>query len=153
VRSVLRRGEGEDGYLANLFFATSVVISALIIASCAPGVTLAYKTAATSTPAFARFVFDLGGVVIAIFSIAAATGAVAFALVVLATEVLPKWTGWLALLSAAGSLIASFVIFGDTGAFSVEGTAGFLGFGLFVIWSLGTAIAMLQKAGAPQAAA
>jgi hypothetical protein len=149
VRSVLRRAEGDTGHLANLFFGTAVANAALIVTSFTVGMAAVYKVAETSPASFARFVFDFGAMTTSVLGILAAIGAVAFAAVVLSTDVLARWTGWLALLSAAGSVIGSFLIFGKTGAFSLEGTAGFLPLGLFVVWAAGTAIAMLQKLGAP----
>ena len=149
VRSVLRRAEGDTGHLADLFLAGAAVITALLLAGMAVQVALANQVADRLAPEVVRFAFDLGVAMTVLFGLVGALLAIAYAAVVFVTDVLPRWSAWLAVLAAVVNVVGSFVLFNDDGAFSLEGTFGAFAFAVTMLWFLGTSIGMLQRLGAP----
>ncbi|HEV7580454.1 MAG TPA: hypothetical protein VGO77_08615 [Mycobacterium sp.] len=77
-----------------------------------------------------------------------AATAFAYAFCVFASGVLPRWTGYLAVLAVAVSLTATAGVYFRTGPFCLEG--GFSAWApalTTVLWYLGSSIAMLRKPG------
>lgn len=145
VRGALRAAEGGYTHLTDVFWGAAIVNAALVIIGTGAVIALVYKSLPGTDDGVARMMYDLGGVMIALAGIVSAVSALAFAVVVLTTRVLPRWAGWLAGLSAVAAIVGAFVVFSKTGAFSVEGAFGLVPFALAMLWTAGTAVALLQR--------
>ena len=145
VRRVLRRAEGDTGSLADLFLAGATANAALLVVVMGMQVAVV-KVAERLAPETVRGVgLDFGAAVVSLFGFVVAVTAFAFAAVVIVTNVLPRWTAWLAAVALVLNVVGTFGVFAHGGAFSIEG--GFTVFVPFVstmVWYLGTAIAMLR---------
>ncbi|MBV8960630.1 MAG: hypothetical protein JO367_13370 [Actinobacteria bacterium] len=144
VRSVFRRAEGDTGHLANVFFGVSVLAQAVVMMAFVVYGAYAYKAGATASADLARFVFDVGALGPAFAGFPLAVAAFIYAALAFGTEALPRWTGWLALLTAAAQIVGTFGIFAKTGAMSVEGVFGFVPFVVAMVWVLGVSAAMFR---------
>ena len=142
---MLRRAEGDDGYLADLFLAGTTADAALLIAVMAMQIAMV-NVADRLGPETVRGVgLDFGAAAVALFGFIVAVTAFAFAAVVGATNVLPRWTAWLAAIAVVLNLVGTIGVFSDTGPFSIEG--GFTVFVPFVstlVWYFGTSVALLR---------
>jgi hypothetical protein len=144
VRSVLRRAEGDTGHLANVYFGLAVLAPAIFTIGFLPQAAFVYKAGATASGELARFVFDLGGIALILGGFALGLAGLIYAVLVLSTGALARWTAWLAVLAVVGNIVGTFGLFLETGAFSVEGTFGFVPFGINMVWIVGVSVAMLQ---------
>ena len=144
VRSVLRRAEGDTGHLANVFFGLGVLASAILAVGLLPQAAFVYKVGDAASAELARFVFDLGGTAFLLGGFALAGAAGLYAVLVLGTGALARWTAWIGLAAAVADLVGTFGVFLKTGAMSLEGTFGFVPFGLTMIWVVAVSIAMIQ---------
>jgi hypothetical protein len=148
LRRVLRRVEGDEGYLADLFLVGTTANAALLAAAMAMQVAIASVAERLSPEIVRGLGIDFGAALVALFGFIVAITAFAFAAVVLATSALPRWTAWLAVVALVLNVVGTVGVFADDGAFSIEG-----GFTVFVpflatmLWYLGTAIAMLRASG------
>ena len=149
VRSVLRRAEGDTGHFADLFLAGAATITATLIVAMGMQTALANQLADRIAPEVLRLGVDFGLAVTVLFGFIGSLIALAYFAVVMATDVLPRWTAWLAALTIVANIVGTFMVFSDDGAFSLEGAFGFVPFVFTVLWLLGTAVAMLQKLGPP----
>jgi hypothetical protein len=144
VRQILRKSDG-GGYLGDLFLVGTTANATLLVV--AQAMQLAFAERADGLAA--EVVFTVGvhfvGVLIGLWGFIIATTAFAFAYCVFAHGVLPRWTGYLALLALAVNVIGTTGVFFRTGPFCLEG-----GFSAWapavstVLWYLGASIAILR---------
>jgi hypothetical protein len=144
VRRILRNSD-DGGFLSELFLAGTAAVAALLLVAMA--MQIAFAERADGMPA--EVVFTVGvhfvGVLIGLWGFLIGATALGYAYCVFAHGVLPKWTGYLALLALAVNVIATAGVFFRTGPFCLEG-----GFSAWapalstVLWYLGTSIAMLR---------
>jgi hypothetical protein len=144
VRSVLRKAEGDTGYLSNVFFGVSVLAQGVLMVGFVIFGAVAYKAAPTASGELSRFAFDVGALGPAFGGFPLAVAAVVYAVLVFNTGALAKWTGWLALVAAPLQIVGTFGVFIKTGAFSLEGAFGFVPFAMTMVWVLATSVAMLR---------
>jgi hypothetical protein len=150
VRQILRKSDG-GGYLGDLFLVGTTANATLLVV--AQAMQLAFAERADGLAA--EVVFTVGvhfvGVLIGLWGFIIATTAFAFAYCVFAHGVLPRWTGYLALLALAVNVFGTTGVFFRTGPFCLEG-----GFSAWapavstVLWYLGASIAMLRTRDQPQ---
>lgn len=100
------------------------------------------------TPEVTRMLNDIG----VLLGVPAAAGIAAFfgaiAIVVLRTEALPDWLGWLSGLTAVAQFLAFGVPFTDTGAFAGDGALGFfVPFLLAMVTIVAIAVVLMQAKG------
>ncbi len=137
---VLRRAEGEGGWLSAVAFGGGLLSVAVKLAS-APAVIAAYYRASEGLdPQLAAALVDMNN---ASFVVTWATNAVllaATAIVVIGTGALPRWVGWMAAVLSAGLLVGAAV--------PTSGGA-FLPMLLFMIWILATSVVLIRRAGGP----
>jgi len=144
VRRILRKSD-DGGYLGDLFLVGTTANAALLVV--AQAMQLAFAERADSLAA--EVVFTVGvhfvGVLIGLWGFIIGTTAFAFAYCVFAHGVLPRWTGYLALLALVVNVVGTAGVFFRTGPFCLEG-----GFSAWapavstVLWYLGASIAMLR---------
>ncbi|QLL08590.1 hypothetical protein [Mycobacterium vicinigordonae] len=144
VRRVLR-STADSGYLAELFFVGTGIVLGLLMVTQAMQIAVAQHAAALSADVAFLLGTHFGGVLIGLWGFLIATTAVAYAFSVFAYGGLPKWTGYLAVLTFLMDLVASTGVFFRTGPFCLEG--GFSAWAPAVsllFWYLGTSIALLR---------
>lgn len=88
-------------------------------------------------PALAGYAFDVGNIGFANAWLAMASFAAAAGWVVLSTGFLPRWTGWCAVLSGLGLLVARFL-------WMVDGL-WFLPYGLVWLWIISTCVFLIRR--------
>ncbi|MGB9302913.1 MAG: DUF4386 family protein [Mycobacterium sp.] len=144
VRRILRKSD-DGGYLSELFLVGSTATAGLLVVAMAMQLVVAQR--AEGLPA--EVVFTVGvhfpGVLIGLWGFIMAATAFAYAFCVFASGMLPRWTGYLAVLAVVVSLTATAGVFFRTGPFCLEG--GFSAWApalTTVLWYLGTSIAMLR---------
>jgi hypothetical protein len=144
LRSVLGRGEGGDRRVTTIAFSSGTVAVALFMLTAVPIVTGAAVQEfddRTLTPSLAESLFVLGnggGIFLAV-ELTVGVLAVASAIVVLRTAVLPKWYGWLDLVYGIWLLIIPI------------GWIGLIGFPIWIL--LTTVLVYRAESSAPSAAA
>jgi|GEM_PF-6351487 hypothetical protein len=144
VRRILRRSDG-GGYLGDLFLVGTTANATLLVV--AQAMQLAFAERADGLAA--EVVFTVGvhfvGVLIGLWGFIIGATAFAFACCVFAHGVLPRWTGYLALLALFVNVVGTTGVFFRTGPFCLEG-----GFSAWapavstVLWYLGASIAILR---------
>jgi hypothetical protein len=143
VRRILRK---VDGFFSDIFVLGTTAIVGLQVVTYA--MQIVFAQTAGRLPA--EVVFAVGthfqGVLIGLWGFIMAATAFAYAFCVFASGVLPRWTGYLAVLAVAVSLTATAGVYFRTGPFCLEG--GFSAWApalTTVLWYLGTSIAMLRS--------
>src|SRR5271168_348085 len=120
VRRILRKSD-DGGYLGDLFLVGTTANAALLVV--AQAMQLAFAERADSLAA--EVVFTVGvhfvGVLIGLWGFIIGTTAFAFAYCVFAHGVLPRWTGYLALLALVVNVVGTAGVFFRTGPFCLEG--------------------------------
>jgi hypothetical protein len=144
VRRILRKSN-DDGYLSELFFVGTAAVATLLVVTQAMQIAVAERADGMA----AEVVFTVGvhfpGVVIGLWGFIMGLTALAFAYCVFAYGVLPRWTGYLALLVLVVDVLSTAGVFFRTGAFCLEG--GFSAWApaaSMLLWYLGTSVAMLR---------
>jgi hypothetical protein len=139
--SLLRRAEGDGGWLATVALVAGVSGIVLKLGSHAPALALHHHHIAKGTQLY-KALDDMGGgaTVMSLYPLAICCAAVAA--VVVRTGVLPRWLGAFALVTAA--------------ALAVNGAFLFAGFVpallLFLLWTLVTGAILLRRGWSPQPA-
>lgn len=131
---LLRRAEGDPPWRSGVVFASGVLFSAY-------GVLDASWDAAAHRggeldDALAGYAFDVGNIGFANAWLTMASFAAAAGWVVVATGMLPTWTGWMAVCSGAGLLVARFL-------WHVDGL-WFLPYGLVWAWVIVTCVYLIR---------
>jgi hypothetical protein len=133
--SVLRRAEGEGGWLATTMLGAGLVDLSIKLGSAAPA--FAAKDMTEDTPLHtALHDMNSASFIVSLLPLSVLTAA--FAIVTLKTGVLPRWLGWLGAITA-GALLANGMALG------AEFGPGFL---LFLIWTATTSVVLVRQAGA-----
>jgi len=138
LSGVLRRAEGEGGWLSALAFAGGLMSVTLKIGSFSPMYPILTHAGQAFDPELARALAEINITAFALQQPALGL-LLATALIVIRTAVLPRWLGWAAALAAAMSF----------GAVVVAGMA----FGAWLVvqfWLMVTSIALLRRLGKSQ---
>lgn len=108
MRSTLRRFEGESGLLSNILFGAGVAAGTVSLLQGLFTQVLADRVATLGNPAAIRTLFDLNneGDTYKLLALGVFLGAVA--LLVLRTQALPHWLGWVAAVLAPLLVIAGW---------------------------------------------
>jgi hypothetical protein len=143
LRSRLRAAEGGTGPLSGIAFGAGLVtVAGSAVAGMLTAVA-AFRPEETSAE-LTRALNDAGLIGFGVIAPAAAAFFLATAVVVLRTDALPTWLGWLAVLGAATNVLGLGNLFEDSGAFSADGLLGFtLGFVVWLAWVLAASTVML----------
>jgi hypothetical protein len=131
--------------LGDLFFiGTAVIVGVSLVAMSIQIVVV--KAAPRLSPEAVRVVgFDFVLAQFLLSGFVVATAALAYAVCVITHGVLPRWTGWLAIVAAVLNVAGTFAVFVANGAFPIEGQLAVWLPGLStVVWYLGTAIGLLR---------
>jgi hypothetical protein len=145
LRGLLRAAEGGAGLLSGIAFGAGlVVVAGLEILGMVTAVA-AFRPEETGAE-LTRALNDMGLIGFGVVAPVSAAFFLATAVVVLRTDALPTWLGWLAVLGAATSVLGIGNLFEDSGALSADGFLGFtLGFIVWLVWVLGTSAVMLRR--------
>jgi len=143
---VLRRAEGEYGWLAAAAFGGGVMSEAIKLASGAPIFAAIHRASAGLEPQIAQTLQDINDAsfFLSFFPLAVLLGAAA--IVAIRYGALPRWLGWMAAVLAVALLGGAIV-----GAFYWVEEAG-LPFMLFLLWVLVTSIVLVRRVGQPGSA-
>jgi hypothetical protein len=132
--SVLRRAEGEGGWLATTMLGAGLVDLSIKLGSAAPG--LAAKEMAEETPLHtALHDMNSASFILSLLPLSVLTAA--FAIVTLKTGVLPRWLGWMGAITAGALLVNGMALGAEFGP----------GFLLFLIWTVTTSVVLVRQAG------
>jgi len=131
---LLRRAEGGPPWRSTVALVSGVLLAAY-------GVLDASSDAAAHrgtelVPALAGYAFDLGNIGFANAWLAVASLAVSSGWITLRTGVLPRWTGWCAIASGVGLVVARYLWF--------VGELWLLPYGLFWLWVVGTCVRLVR---------
>jgi hypothetical protein len=148
LRSALAAAEGGQGRLAVTAYGAGLVMVAILIASFGLQATAALHPA-TNGPQLTHALVDAFTVMFALSGGAVGVFFVANSIVILRSGYLPAWLGWVGMLAALFNLLALGGVITDHGAFAPDkGILGFFaGFVFFLIWFLGTSIALMRRLG------
>lgn len=147
LRHFLAAAEGDGGRLANTAFGGGLVAAATLLVGGALAATAALHPAENG-PELTHALIDASLIVPAVGAPAVAIFFAANGLSILHSEYLPSWLGWLGLVTALFSLIGISAVYTDNGVFAADGVLGFfIGFLLFLVWSLAASIALYRKLG------
>lgn len=138
--SVLRRAEGAEGWLSTTALGAGLAGFIVKIASAAP--LLAAGNEAEGTRLHDALV-NMNDISFIVTMLPLGVFAAAVATVTLKTDVLPRWLGWLAAITAP-ALVVNGLFFGSS-----EGPA----FLLFLLWLVATSVVLTLRAGAAPVAA
>ena len=143
---VLRRAEGDPGWLAAAAFGGGVMSLSIVLASGAPIFAAIHRANEGLDPQIARTLQDMNDAsfFLSFFPLAVLLGAAA--IVVIRYGALPRWLGWMAAVLAVALLGGAVV-----GAFYWVENAG-LPFMLFLLWTLATSVVLVRRVGQPGSA-
>jgi hypothetical protein len=137
VSSVLRRAEGEFGYLSTTALSAGILSVALKIASF-PMIIAAYVWAKDGVdPKVIGMLWDMGSFSFVLTLAANGLLVAAVAAVAIPTRVLPRWLGW-------GSVVTSLALFANVAIYTPDNSPAML---LFMLWTLVTSIVLVRRAG------
>jgi MFS family permease len=151
LRSLLAGAEtaadANDGRLANTAFGAGLIAVATLMIGFGLAATAALHPAENG-PQLTHALNDASLIVPAVGAPAAAVFFAANGLSILRSGFLPAWLGWLALVTAFFNLLGIGAIYTDSGVFAADGVLGFfIGFALFLIWTLAASIHLYRKLG------
>ena len=133
---VLRRAEGEQGWLSTLAFAAGLMCVFLKVASFAPVYPLLIHTSQPIDPLLARTLFEMNDAAYDQHMVTLGLMLLPTAIVVIRTAVLPRWLGALAGLAAV-LLLASVVV----PALAQPAVP------VFIVWQVGSSITLMRRVG------
>lgn len=146
VWSRFRRWEGSGGLFSGLFALAAAVFYSTILVS--EGLYLALVKAAQTAEPSALLPLALlddwvgtAGIPALVAMFVGATG------VILSTRALPVWLGWLGAVTAVLLLVALAGVFTDDVDAGVPGSAGAIGFLLYLVWVLAASIVLVLRGG------
>jgi hypothetical protein len=151
LRDALSRVEVGAGRhaLANTAWGAGLVFVAALMVSFALAATATLHPVAND-PDLTRALWDASLLIPSVAAPAAAVFFVANGLSILRSGVLPAWLGWLALVTALFNALGIGGVYTDHGAFAADGVLGFfIGFLLFLIWTLSASIVLVRSLGEP----
>jgi hypothetical protein len=147
LRHLIRHARQDYEWVATLVFGAGLAFGTLQLVGDALQGGAALDASVKADPTVVRGLFEASYVfygAIGLIMVALMLASAGFA--ILATGVLPKWTGWIAFASAAVSLIAAPSIFGGTdysAFYSASGWVTYIAQLTFVIWFLIASVSML----------
>ena len=136
---IIRRAEGEGGWLAIASLASVVAGAGIFGAGTALFMVVAYRPA--TDPAVARAFWDAGWLA---YNSAGFAFVAWIAIVVVATlrhRALPEWTAWIGIPVALINLVGPFALKAGTGAFSPQGWFAVVVGLTFALWLLAASLA------------
>jgi hypothetical protein len=139
LSSVLRRAEGEPGWLSTLALAGGVMHVFLKVASFPPVYPVLIHAGQPLDPQLARTLFEINDAAYGHHLVALGLLLLPTAIVVIRTAVLPRWLGYLAALAGAMLFVSEVVPALADPAMP-----------LFIVWVVGTSIALMRRVGKPQ---
>ncbi len=146
LTTLLRRAEGERGWLHLLFFGANLLSIALAVVLGALSQLLALDAGAPGfDPGLAKALSDLADLGLAVFFAPTIVAWAAAAIVIRRTGVLPRWLGWWAGLLVVTSLIASTGAFVGTGPLAAAGPASLAGLALQIAWWLAASLVLILR--------
>jgi hypothetical protein len=137
--SVLRRAEGDPGWLATTGFGAALVMLAIKFASGGPYIAALYRADEGVSPELMRMMVDINGAMFVLTWFPLAILLASTGIVVIQTGVLPRWLGWSAAVLAGGLLVGAALIA------TVE--FAFIPAGLTLIWILAASIVLTRRIG------
>lgn len=130
-------------HFGDLFFVGTVAVAALSFVSMSIRIVAAGAADELSASAVRAIGADFSLVLLALCGFIVALAAVGYAACVLPDGVLPRWTGWLAIVAAAVNVAGTTSVFVAGGPFSIEGgLATLLPIVATSVWYLGTSISL-----------
>jgi hypothetical protein len=138
---LLRRAEGEPPWRSSIAMVSAVLFAALVLSG---GEVAAVFTADDLDPQIARYAFEESQAAFANARVAMGSFAVCSGWVIAATRFLPRWLGWLAIVSGGGLVLARV---------DWSNMIWLVPYLLFWVWVLAVAILLLRRGfvGAPEA--
>jgi hypothetical protein len=134
LTDVLRRAEGDDGWLSTVALVTGVCGVLLKLTSHVPELAIHHDNLTKGTPLY-RALDDMAGAATTLSLYPWAACVAAVGAIVLHTGVLPRWTGVFALLTAATLAVNAGFIY-----------AGFVpGLLVFLLWTIATSLVLLRR--------
>lgn len=134
-----------DTYASELFMACQTAVAALLVITMGLQIVVVQAAGELDAQVVYTFGVHLGAVVIVLWGFLTATAALSYVYCVFRGSVVPRWTAYIAVLTAIVCVVCTGGVFVRTGAFSVEG-----GFSAFapalstVLWYLCAGVAMMR---------
>ncbi|MFN0146684.1 MAG: hypothetical protein ACKVT1_09245 [Dehalococcoidia bacterium] len=137
VCAVLRRAEGDRGFLSTMALLFGGVAIAIKVGSGAPILAAIYLNESGLSGEMTRTLFNMNDAAFVLTFFANGAMMLAIGAAVLLYRAMPAWLGWLGL--AAGlALLAGAPFVTDDGP-------GFIGMGLFLLWNIAASITLFVK--------
>lgn len=135
VAVLLRRAEGEPAWRSTITLASGVLLAAygVLDASWAAAI----HRGDSLDPGLAAYAFDVGNIGFANAWLAMASLAVSAGWVTLSTGVFPRWTGWCAISSGVGLVIARYLWFVES--------LWFAPYALFWVWAIAVSVRLVRR--------
>ena len=144
---MMRRAEGEDGWLAMAALASAVAGAGIFGAGTAVFLAVAYRPG--TDPAVVRTLWDVGWMAYNSCSFAFSAWIVIVTVSTVTCRALPPWTAWVGAPVALINVIGPFALKGGTGAFSPQGAYALIVGLTFGAWVTAIAFAAWRSARGP----
>ncbi|KDF00798.1 hypothetical protein Y900_018130 [Mycolicibacterium aromaticivorans JS19b1 = JCM 16368] len=132
-------------HLGDLFFVGTVAVAALSFVSMSIRIVAAGAAHELSASAVRAVGADFSLVLLALCGFIVALAATGYVGCVFSQAVLPRWTGWLAVIAAVVNVVGTFSVFLGGGPFSIEGGWGtLLPVAATGVWYLGTSVSLYR---------
>ena len=145
---IIRRAEGEDGWLAPASLASVVAGAGIFGAGLALFMVVAYRPAVD--PAVARAFWDGGWLAINIAGFGFTAWIAIVAVATFRHRMLPVWTAWIAVPVALIGFVGPFAVKAGTGPFSPQGWFAIVVGVTFGVWVVAISVATWRSARAPE---
>jgi len=142
--ALMRRAEGEGGWLYLIFLMASLISISLAITLGAAG-QLLYASSASSNPDVTKAISNLLGLGFALYFAPSIASWAAAGAVIARTAILPAWLGWWAWVLVAACLVASVGMLVESGPLTARGFGALAAlFGQFG-WYLAASIVIIAR--------
>lgn len=141
LSGLLRRAEGEFGYLWTVALGAGILSVAIKISSFPASVVALVWARDGVDPRVIGMLFDMGDVAMVLTLMATGLMLAAVAVVAIPTGVLPRWLGW-------GTAATSVALFGNV-TFAYASPDFSPAMFVFMLWTLVTSVLLIRRAGAP----
>ncbi|WP_431235256.1 hypothetical protein ACQ856_12610 [Mycolicibacterium psychrotolerans] len=149
VRRLLHTAPG-GRHLGDLFFVGTVAVAALSFVSMSIRIVAAGAAHELSASAVRAVGGDFSLVLLALCGFIVALAATGYAGCVFSHPMLPRWTGWLAVIAAVVNVVGTLSVFLSDGPFSIEGGWGtLLPVAATGVWYLGTSVSLFRAPRSP----
>jgi hypothetical protein len=153
LRSYLATAEGGPGRLAGTAYGAGIAAVSVLIVSFGLTAAAAFHPAANG-PETTRALVDAGFMIAAVGAPVGAAFLFANGILILRTEVLPTYLGWVALVAGVLNLLGLGSVYTDSGAFAPDGVFGIvLPFISFLLFILLASMEMVRRMGRAEAGA